>query len=413
MDTLLIIGHTFPEPSTTAAGKRMMQLISFFEEHKFHIVFSSTASISDKSVSFMDSQIEVKKIKLNDASFNDFIKELNPAIVLFDRFVTEEKFGWRVAEFCPEAIRVLDTEDLHFLRKARHEAFKNKKTITDDYLFSETAIREIASIYRCDLSLIISEFEMNLLKTTFQINSDLLFYLPFLTTNIESSTYLNLPSFEDRKHFVTIGNLLHAPNIDSVLYLKKEIWPGIRKQLPEAELHVYGAYAPQHINELHSENDKFLVKGWAREVTEIMKSAKICLSPLRFGAGLKGKFIDAMKNGTPSITTTIGAEGLAGGFAFSGIVSDDIEALVQASVNLYTHKKEWLKLQENGIAIINKRFDKNKFSEEFKIHLNKLLNAKEKYRKRNFIGQILQYKNLQATKYMSKWIAEKNKNKEL
>ncbi len=69
----------------------------------------------------------------------------------------------------------------------------------------------------------------------------------------------------------------------------------------------------------------FLVKGWAREVTEIMKSAKICLAPLRFGAGLKGKFIDAMKNGTPSITTTIGAEGLAGDFPFSGIVSDDIE----------------------------------------------------------------------------------------
>jgi glycosyltransferase involved in cell wall biosynthesis len=413
MDTLLIIGQTFPEPSTTAAGIRMMQLISFFEEQKYHIVFSTTASTSEKSVSFMDSQIEVKTIKLNDESFNDFIKKLNPSIVLFDRFITEEKFGWRVAEYCPEAIRILDTEDLHFLRKARHEALKNEKTTIEDYLFSEAAIREIASIYRCDLSLIISEFEMNLLKTTFQINSDLLFYLPFLTTTIDSATFLNLPSFEARKHFVTIGNLLHAPNVDSVLFLKKEIWPGIRKQLPEAELHVYGAYAPQHINELHSEDDKFLVKGWADEVTEIMKSAKICLAPLRFGAGLKGKFIDAMKSGTPSITTAIGAEGLAGDFPFSGIVSETVEAIVQASVNLYTQKKEWLKFQENGFVIINKRFNKNKFSEEFKIHLNKLLNAKEKYRNHNFIGQILQYKNLQATKYMSKWIAEKNKSKEL
>ena len=413
MDTLLIIGQTFPEPSTTASGIRMMQLISFFEEQKYHIVFSTTASTSEKSVSFMDSQIEVKTIKLNDESFNDFIKKLNPSIVLFDRFITEEKFGWRVAEYCPEAIRILDTEDLHFLRKARHEALKNEKTTIEDYLFSEAAIREIASIYRCDLSLIISEFEMNLLKTTFQINSDLLFYLPFLTTTIDSATFLNLPSFEARKHFVTIGNLLHAPNVDSVLFLKKEIWPGIRKQLPEAELHVYGAYAPQHINELHSEDDKFLVKGWADEVTEIMKSAKICLAPLRFGAGLKGKFIDAMKSGTPSITTAIGAEGLAGDFPFSGIVSETVEAIVQASVNLYTQKKEWLKFQENGFVIINKRFNKNKFSEEFKIHLNKLLNAKEKYRNHNFIGQILQYKNLQATKYMSKWIAEKNKSKEL
>ena len=385
MDTLLIIGQTFPEPSTTAAGIRMMQLISFFEEQKYHIVFSTTASTSEKSVSFMDSQIEVKTIKLNDKGFNDFIKKLNPSIVLFDRFITEEKFGWRVAEYCPEAIRILDTEDLHFLRKARHEALKNEKTTTEDHLFSEAAIREIASIYRCDLSLIISEFELNLLKTTFQINSDLLFYLPFLTTNIDSSTFLNLPSFEDRKHFITIGNLLHAPNVDSVLFLKKEIWPGIRKQLPEAELHVYGAYAPQHINELHSEDDKFLIKGWAREVTEIMKSAKICLAPLRFGAGLKGKFIDAMKSGTPSITTAIGAEGLAGDFPFSGIVSETVEAIVQASVNLYTQKKEWLKFQENGFVIINKRFNKNKFSEEFKIHLNNLLNAKEKYTKIGFL----------------------------
>ena len=74
-----------------------------------------------------------------------------------------------------------------------------------------------------------------------------------------------------------------------------------------------------------------------------MKSAKICLAPLRFGAGLKGKFIDAMKSGTPSITTAIGAEGLAGDFPFSGIVSETVEAIVQASVNLYTQKKEWCK----------------------------------------------------------------------
>ena len=410
MDTLLIIGHTFPEPTTTAAGKRMMQLISLFEKDNYQIIFSSTATTSDKSVNFKDSQIEVKPIQLNDASFNDFIKELNPSVVLFDRFITEEKFGWRVEEYCPEAIRILDTEDLHFLRKARQEALKNNTAALNDYLFSETTIREIASIYRCDSSLIISEFEMNLLRTTFKINNDMLFYLPFLTTTIDSSTYLDLPSFEKRKHFVTIGNLLHAPNVDSILLLKKEIWPGIRKQIPEAEMHVYGAYAPQLINELHSEKDNFLIKGWAGDVSEIMKSAKICLAPLRFGAGLKGKFIDAMINGTPSITTSIGVEGLAGDFPFSGIVSDDIDELIQASVKLYTDRKEWLKHQENGIIIINQRFNKPTFSKEFRSYLNKLLNAKEKHRNRNFIGKILQYKTLQSTKYMSKWIAEKNKS---
>ena len=54
-------------------------------------------------------------IELNNASFDVFVKELNPTIVLFDRFMMEEQFGWRVAENCPDAIRILDTEDLHCL----------------------------------------------------------------------------------------------------------------------------------------------------------------------------------------------------------------------------------------------------------------------------------------------------------
>jgi hypothetical protein len=44
---------------------------------------------------------------------------LNPDIVVFDRYMTEEQFGWRVIKNCPKALRILDTEDLHFLRKAR------------------------------------------------------------------------------------------------------------------------------------------------------------------------------------------------------------------------------------------------------------------------------------------------------
>ena len=80
-------------------------------------------------------------------------------------FITEEQFGWRVAENCPDAIRLLDTEDLHFLRKARQEVVNKNQELN---LFSETAKREIASIYRCDVSLIISEFEMQLLQETFK-----------------------------------------------------------------------------------------------------------------------------------------------------------------------------------------------------------------------------------------------------
>ena len=92
----------------------------------------------------------------------------------------EEQFGWRVAENCPDALRILDTEDLHCLRKTRHEAMKKQIAFTEERLMaSEITKREIASIYRCDLSLIISRFEMKLLKETFKIQESLLCHLPF------------------------------------------------------------------------------------------------------------------------------------------------------------------------------------------------------------------------------------------
>ena len=409
MKTLLIIGHIFPEPTTTAAGIRMMQLISLFEKEKYKIVFSSTASITNKSETFKCTSVEVKSIVLNNASFDNFIKELNPSVVLFDRFITEEQFGWKVAENCPDAIRLLDTEDLHFLRKARQEALKKKLPLSDLNLFSDTAKREIASIYRCDLSLIISEFEMKLLQNTFHIDTSLLCYLPFLVNEIAEAEFNKFPLFENRNHFITIGNLLHAPNLDSILFLKKEIWPEIKKELPKTELHIYGAYAPQQILELHSKKEGFLIKGWIANVSEVIKNARVCLAPLRFGAGLKGKFIDAMKNGTPAVTTSIGSEGISGDFSFSGTIVDDAEGIVNASIALHNNKENWLTAQHNGMIILNQRFNYNLYSGKFINQLIQLQNNLEGHRNQNFMGQILQHQSVHATKYMSKWIEEKNK----
>ncbi len=105
MKQLLIIGHTFPEPSTTAAGSRMMQLVALFQEENYQITFASTAAISEKTANLEAQNISVKSILLNDASFDEFIKELNPQIVVFDRYITEEQFGWRVSETLPRSLK--------------------------------------------------------------------------------------------------------------------------------------------------------------------------------------------------------------------------------------------------------------------------------------------------------------------
>ncbi len=301
--TLLILGFVWPEPKSSAAGSRMIQLIVCFKAKDYNITFASPSSKSEKSFDLASIGVNQIDIELNNSSFDVLIKELNPNIVLFDRFMMEEQFGWRVTEQCPDALRILDTEDLHCLRRGRQKAIKEDQPFSDSYLFNDTAKREIASIYRCDLSLIISEYEMKIIKDKFKINEQLLCYLPFLLEEISVKQQEILPKFKERKHFITIGNFLHEPNYDAVLYLKNIIWPLIRQQLPKAEMHVFGAYSSQKVNQLHNEKDGFLIKGFANNVNHVMQKAKGCLAPLQFGAGLKGKIFDAMINGTPCITS--------------------------------------------------------------------------------------------------------------
>ncbi len=404
MKKLLVIGQTFPEPGTTAAGARMLQLLQLMADDGFAITFASTATATENSAPLKTMGISTVPIILNDSSFDFFVKKLNPTMVLFDRFICEEQFGWRIAEQCPHALRILDTEDLHFLRKAREEAVKTGKKISDANLYSETTKRELASILRSDLSLIISEYEMQLLQHKFGISGHLLHYLPFLVEN----SALPQNSFALRKNFLAIGNLLHAPNIDSVRQLK-EIWPQIRRRLPDAQLHVYGAYAPQHIRQLHNKKEGFMIMGRAENLEVTLGQYRLQLAPLRFGAGLKGKLVDAMRCGLPSITTEVGAEGLGGTHTFGGNVASSFPEFVQAAVEMYSDENQWQRAQAKGYLLVENRFRRENFLEEFKEKINCLVTDLGKHRENNFIGQILQHQSLQASKYLSKWIEAKNR----
>ena len=408
---VLIIGTVWVEPNSSAAGSRMMQLIELFLKQYWKVTFVSTAQKNINAFDLKSLGIDEVSIELNSPSFDVLIKDLQPTIVVFDRFMIEEQFGWRVAENCPDALRILDTEDLHFLRKVRHQQLKKGEEFTNQALLkSDDTKREVASILRCDLSLIISTYEMDLLKSVFKIDEKILYYLPFLLNKIDEHHTKKWKIFEEREYFVFIGNFFHKPNVDAVVTLKNEIWKYIRKKLPNAEIHIYGAYVNQQIKELNNAKDGFIIKGFTEDAKQVIGSAKVVLAPLRFGAGIKGKLTDAMLCGTPSVTTSIGAEGMSENQFWNGFVADDFSKFTEAAIELYQNKSVWEKAQSKGVEIINDIYDKEKLVLPFINQIMEIQNNLKEHRTQNFLGSLLQHKTLQATKYMSKWIEAKNKS---
>jgi len=406
MKKILVIGYVWPEPNSSAAGSHMMSILRLYKQQNWQVEFVTPAQETEHMIDLASEGISSQSIALNCDSFDAYITQYQPDIVMFDRFMMEEQFGWRVEKHCPSALKILDTEDLQCLRNARHQAHKAGCELTQTDLFSDLAKREIAAILRCDISLIISSFEMELLVNTFKVDASLLHHLPFMV-DLEKCPD-QTTSFSDRKHFMTIGNFRHAPNWDVVLYLQK-IWPLIRKQLPNAQLHIYGSYPPPKATALHNPKTGFLIKGWAEDAHEVMESSRICLAPIRFGAGIKGKLLDAMIVQTPSITTSLGAEGMHQEESWGGVVTDDITEFVEAAVKLYNDEEAWTKAQEKATSLLKARYDSEVLGMGLITKIQDVEENLEQHRLNNFTGSMLKYHTMMSTKYMSQWIEAKNK----
>jgi glycosyltransferase involved in cell wall biosynthesis len=143
-----------------------------------------------------------------------------------------------------------------------------------------------------------------------------------------------------------------------------------------------------------------------------MQQARLCLAPLQFGAGLKGKLLEAMQCGTPSVTTTVGAEGMQAGAGWGGAIADTAEAFCQAAVALYQDETPWLAAQQQGYQILQQRFGAEQASRVWQ-QLAPLLNASAEQtaarRQRNFTGLMLQSHAYRSSHYMGLWITAKNR----
>ena len=398
MMNCLIIGKVWPEPTSTAAGQRTYDVIKSLQLGSWQVHFASAAQRGEHALDLEAIGVTTHEITVNDVAFDSWVEALAPQVVIFDRFMTEEQFGWRVAQHCPEALRVLDTSDLHCLRLARERVIKSGEALD---LRNEISLREIAAIYRSDLTLMISEFEMEILCDEFGINESLLAYWPF---SLELSDERVL--FGNRKDFILIGSFLHPPNLDAARWCKAEIWPLIRQQLPEAELHCYGSYGERYATELHAPKSGFFFKGRAEDAQATMSLYRVNLAPLRYGAGLKGKVFDGFQTGTPTVMTPIAIEGISTNLDWAHAAAEDF---ANAAFQLYKEPDAWHIRQCEERSLCQDRFDSACWLPRLAAIIQCAIDEKVQRREQNFIGKMLRHHQHRSTEFMSRWIEHKNK----
>ena len=159
---------------------------------------------------------------------------------------------------------------------------------------------------------------------------------------------------DKRQGLLFVGGFGHGPNLDAVLWFLDQIFPKVYERI-KAPFYIVGAKAPKEITEIKQEG--VIVKGFVteEELAVLYRSCRMVVVPLRYGAGVKGKVVEALYHGAPIVTTSVGAEGIEG-VENIAVVKDEVNELVDAICNIYNDEKVLRNMSSQDLKYVKAHF---------------------------------------------------------
>jgi GT2 family glycosyltransferase len=304
--TILVIDHYVPQYDKDAGSRTTFQYLKLFVKMGFNVKFIGDNFYRHEPYTTMLQQLGIevlygvwardnwKKWIKDNANKLDFVYLNRPHISIkyidFIRSNTNAKILYY-------------GHDLHFVReKKRYEIEKNEELLRSSEKWKQI---EFQLFEKSDVILTPSSLEKDIIASNFPINK-VVVIPPFFYESIPKREM----DFSRRKDLLFVGGFGHAPNIDAVLWFVESILPKLIAKLPNIKFIIVGSNPPQKIVQLASDN--VVVKGYVseEELAELYDSVRIVVLPLRYGAGVKGKTVEAMYYQVPIVTTSFGIEGL-------------------------------------------------------------------------------------------------------
>jgi glycosyltransferase involved in cell wall biosynthesis len=166
-------------------------------------------------------------------------------------------------------------------------------------------------------------------------------------------------SFSEQKgrerSIVFVGNYLHYPNVDAVLYFYQEIWPRIKSRDSKIKFYVVGQGPPPEIQSL-SEDEAVIITGRVDDVRPYLKKGRVFVCPVRLGGGFRGKILEAMAVGTPVVSSSLGAEGVPAVQRENIIVADNPEEFTQGILDLMNDDKLFEKIRKEARKLVEEKY---------------------------------------------------------
>lgn len=282
----------------------------------------------------------------------DLVRRRRFDTVVFSPFTVAEALASSVREMLPGALLVLDTIDVGFVREMRGaEVTGDAKRMLQA---GEVKERELAACRSVDRVVCVTEADACALRHELQ-GADVV-VVPLAYDLVDSG-----PGFGARSGLCFVANLQHRPNLDAVELWRGEIGPLLAKMLPGVVLSVVGFDPEGRGSSLEAPGIRYA--GWVPDTLPVLHSSRIAVAPLRYGAGMKGKILEAMAAGLPVVTTPVGAEGIGIVGGEHALVAEGAGAFADAVARLYTDEVLWERLRDAGRSLVKQHFGTDRMSE--------------------------------------------------
>ena len=266
-------------------------------------------------------------------------------MVVLSRLEVAEPLLGPVRASCPNAVVVYDTVDLHFLRQLREREVIGR--VVHDLDPDATRRNELSCAILSDLTLVCSTVERDLMSEL----------LPGSRVDVLSMVHQLVPTErgpESRRDLLFVGGFEHPPNLDAMTWFTSEIFPLVRAQRPETRFHIVGSKPPQEILDLTDEHT--LVHGFVPDLTPLYESMRLCVAPLRYGAGVKGKVTEALARRVPCVGTPMAVEGAGLVDEEQILIASDPDGFAAACVRLIDDDELWCRIAQAGIDHLERTF---------------------------------------------------------